>query len=109
MPRMCGYCRPNSMAGQRNGRLSGVTVIASVMGRFISRHRSMARNRAARFKIFKRNRLNLVPGAERRIRVAGGATQIARVDDFDEREAGGEFFERRIGTARGISSQRPGG
>jgi len=63
----------------------------------------------ALLQIFQRDRINLLTDTERRIRVTGGATQIARVDDFDEREAGGEFFERRIGTARGISSQRTGG
>jgi len=36
------------MACQRKGRFSGVTVIASVIGKWISRQRSMLRRRVAR-------------------------------------------------------------
>ena len=59
----------------------------------------------APLQIFQRHGVHVVACAHRRIGVAGRTTQIARVDDFDERQAGGKLFKRRVAPARDIASE----
>src|ERR1700704_3597895 len=50
----------------------------------------------AALEIGERDGIDVLAGADRGIGVAGGAGEIARVHDLDERETGGEFLERRV-------------
>jgi len=47
----------------------------------------------AALQIRERDGIDVLARANGRIRVAGWAGEVARVDDFDERETGGELFE----------------
>jgi len=60
-------------------------------------------------QILQRHRIHFVSVARWRVGITGRATQIARVDDFDQRETGGEFLERRVAPARRVSPQRASG
>src|SRR2546430_12559259 len=60
----------------------------------------------APLQIFQWHCVHFVAGAGRRVRVARRATEIARVDNFNERQAGGELFKRTAAAPGGVSSQR---
>src|SRR5881409_1215886 len=47
----------------------------------------------------QRHGIHIATCTQRRIGVAGRTTQIARVDDFDQRQAGGKLFKRSIAPA----------
>src|SRR2546423_5178520 len=59
----------------------------------------------AALQIGERDGIDALPGPDRRVRVAGGARKIARVDDFDERETGGEFFEGPVTFSGGVAAE----
>src|SRR2546423_5897882 len=59
----------------------------------------------AALQIGERDRVDALPGPDRRVRVAGGARKIARVDDLDEREAGGEFFEGPVTFSGSVAAE----
>src|SRR5205823_14529363 len=48
---------------------------------------------------------HVVTRANRRIGVTDRTTQIARVDDFDERQAGRKLFKWRCAAARNVASE----
>ena len=63
----------------------------------------------AALDILQRRLRDAPAGAHGRIGVAGRAGEVARVDDLDERQAGGERLEgSRAGHGRGVASQRAG-
>jgi hypothetical protein len=50
----------------------------------------------AALEIDERHGIDMLAGADRRVRVTSRTSQIARIHYLDEREAGGEFLERRL-------------
>lgn len=60
-------------------------------------------------QIAERHRIDVLPGAHGRTRVARRAREVAGVDDFDERETGGKFFEWRVPFSGGVPAQRSAG
>ena len=56
----------------------------------------------APLQFLQRHGVHFVAGAGRRVRVASRATEIARVDNFDERQAGGELLDGCVAAARCI-------
>ena len=63
----------------------------------------------ALLQFVERHGVHLRAGADGRIRVAGGAREIAGAHDLDERQTGGERFERRIRMTGRVATERADG
>jgi hypothetical protein len=59
----------------------------------------------AALEVRERHGIDVLAGADRRIRIAGWTGEVAGVDDLDERETGGKFFERRVSFPGGVPAE----